>query len=77
MEKSFHLRPKNIIQKQMTILFPGDISSAAFHIVLTLLTPNSELIIKNVSLNPTRTGFIEVLKKMGANISFEDIENFK
>jgi 3-phosphoshikimate 1-carboxyvinyltransferase len=52
---------------------PGDISTSAFHIVLTLLTPNSELIIKNVSLNPTRTGFIEVLKQMGADISFEDI----
>ncbi|RPI61170.1 MAG: 3-phosphoshikimate 1-carboxyvinyltransferase, partial [Ignavibacteriales bacterium] len=53
---------------------PGDISTSAFHIVLTLLTPNSELIIKNISLNPTRTGFIDVLKKMGANISFEDIK---
>lgn len=52
---------------------PGDISTAAFHIVLTLLTPNSELLIKDVSLNSTRTGFIEVLKKMGADISFEDI----
>jgi 3-phosphoshikimate 1-carboxyvinyltransferase len=52
---------------------PGDISTSAFHIVLTLLTPNSELIIKNVSLNPTRTGFIEVLKQMGANIYYEDI----
>jgi 3-phosphoshikimate 1-carboxyvinyltransferase len=51
---------------------PGDISTSAFHIILTLLTPNSELIIKNVSLNPTRTGFIEVLKQMGANLSFED-----
>ena len=53
---------------------PGDISTSAFHIILTLLTPNSELIIKNVSLNTTRTGFIDVLKKMGANISFEDIK---
>ena len=53
---------------------PGDISTSAFHIVLTLLTPNSELIIKNVSLNPTRTGFIEVLKQMGANIFYEDIK---
>ncbi len=49
---------------------PGDISSAAFHIVLTLLTPNSELLLKDVSLNPTRIGFIEVLKKMGAQIIF-------
>jgi 3-phosphoshikimate 1-carboxyvinyltransferase len=53
---------------------PGDISTSAFHIILTLLTPNSELLIRNVSLNPTRTGFIKVLKKMGANISFEDIK---
>lgn len=53
---------------------PGDISTSAFHIVLTLLTPNSELIIKNVSLNPTRTGFIEVLKQMGANILYEKIK---
>jgi 3-phosphoshikimate 1-carboxyvinyltransferase len=53
---------------------PGDISTSAFHIVLTLLTPNSELIIKNVSLNSTRTGFIEILKQMGANISFESVK---
>ena len=53
---------------------PGDISTSAFHIVLTLLTSNSELIIKNVSLNPTRTGFIEVLKQMGANIFYEEIK---
>ena len=53
---------------------PGDISTSAFHIVLTLLIPNSELIIKDVSLNPTRTGFIEILKQMGANISFENVK---
>ncbi len=53
---------------------PGDISTSAFHIVLALLTPNSELIIKDVSLNHTRTGFIEILKQMGANISFENVK---
>jgi 3-phosphoshikimate 1-carboxyvinyltransferase len=53
---------------------PGDISTSAFHIVLTLLTSDSELKINNVSLNPTRTGFIEVLKKMGADIKYEDIK---
>lgn len=52
---------------------PGDISSAAFFIVLTLITENSELIIKDVSLNPTRTGFIEVLKKMNADIKIENV----
>lgn len=59
--------------KTCDYFIPGDISSAAFPIVLTLLTPNSELIVKNVSLNPTRIGFINVLKKMQANISFENI----
>lgn len=53
---------------------PGDISTSAFHIVLALLTPNSELRINSVSLNPTRTGFIEVLKEMGAKISYEEIK---
>jgi 3-phosphoshikimate 1-carboxyvinyltransferase len=47
---------------------PGDISSASFLIVAALLTKDSELIIKNVSLNPTRTGIIQLLKKMGAKI---------
>lgn len=65
---------KKFYPKANNYFVPGDISTSAFHIVLTLLTPNSELIIKNVSLNPTRTGFIEVLKKMGADISFEDIK---
>lgn len=53
---------------------PGDISSAAFFVVLALLTDNSVLVIRNVSLNPTRTGYIEVLKKMNANI---EIENYR
>lgn len=53
---------------------PGDISTSAFHIVLAILTPNSELIINSVSLNPTRIGFIEVLKEMGADISYEEIK---
>jgi 3-phosphoshikimate 1-carboxyvinyltransferase len=49
-------------------LVPSDISSASFFIVLTLLLPNSEILIKNVSLNPTRTGLIDVLIKMGGSI---------
>uniref|UniRef100_A0A832D058 3-phosphoshikimate 1-carboxyvinyltransferase n=1 Tax=Ignavibacterium album TaxID=591197 RepID=A0A832D058_9BACT len=53
---------------------PGDVSSSAFFIVLTLLSNNSELIIKNVSLNPTRTGFIEILRKMNSNIQIENVK---
>ncbi len=51
-----------------SFLIPGDISSASFFIVAAILLKNSELIVKNVGLNPTRLGFITVLKKMGANI---------
>ncbi|MDP2364169.1 MAG: 3-phosphoshikimate 1-carboxyvinyltransferase [Ignavibacteria bacterium] len=72
--KIIYSSSKKYYPKANDYYVPGDISSAAFHIVLTLLTPNSELIIKNVSLNPTRTGFIEVLKNMGANILFENIK---
>jgi 3-phosphoshikimate 1-carboxyvinyltransferase len=50
------------------ITVPSDISSAAFFIVMALLSKNSRVVIKNVSLNETRTGIIEVLKKMGGQI---------
>jgi len=47
---------------------PSDISSSAFFIVLTLLSKKSNLVIKNVNINPTRTGCLSILNKMGANI---------
>ncbi len=47
---------------------PGDISAAAFFIAGAAMTPGSELTVEKVCLNPTRTGFLEVLKKMGASI---------
>ncbi len=52
---------------------PSDISSAAFFIVLSLLTGASELILKNILLNETRSGILEVLRKMGGKISVENI----
>ncbi|GEL76159.1 3-phosphoshikimate 1-carboxyvinyltransferase [Tenuibacillus multivorans] len=51
-----------------SISVPGDISSASFWIAAASITPESHLTIKDVGLNPTRTGFIDVLKRMGANI---------
>ncbi|GKX31073.1 3-phosphoshikimate 1-carboxyvinyltransferase [Vallitalea longa] len=51
------------------IIVPGDISSAAFLIVACLITKNSELLIRDVGINPTRDGIIRVLKSMNANIS--------
>ena len=53
---------------------PGDISSSAFFIVLTLLSKNSKLIIKNVNINPTRVGVIKILNKMGAKIKFKNLK---
>ncbi len=47
---------------------PGDISAAAFFIAGTAMTPGSKMTIENVSLNPTRTGILDVLKRMGASI---------
>jgi 3-phosphoshikimate 1-carboxyvinyltransferase len=56
------------ILKRYNLNVPGDISSAAFFIVLTLLTKNSHLILRNINLNPSRLGILKILKKMGANI---------
>jgi len=53
---------------------PGDPSSAAFFIVLALLTSRSKLIIKNINCNPTRIGFIKILKKMKANIKIKNLK---
>ena len=54
---------------------PGDVSSSAFLIVLTLLSKNSKLKIKNVNVNPTRIGFIKIINKMGANVKFINKRN--
>lgn len=55
-----------------TITVAGDISSAAFFIVAGLIVPNSDIILKNVGLNPTRTGIIDVVNSMGADIEILD-----
>ena len=54
------------------ISVPGDISSAAFMIILALISKNSNVTIKNVLLNPTRTGILDVLKKMKAKIKIKN-----
>tara|TARA_B100000795_G_scaffold53919_1_gene35331 strand:+ start:2614 stop:3942 length:1329 start_codon:yes stop_codon:yes gene_type:complete len=51
---------------------PGDISSSSFFMVLTILANNSELLIKDINVNPSRTGVIKILKKMGAKISLKN-----
>lgn len=54
--------------KPIEIEICGDISSAAYFIVAALIIPNSKIILKNVGLNPTRTGIIDIVKQMGGNI---------
>ena len=60
----------NLVGQEITV--PGDISSAAFWLVAGSIVPNSDLVIENVGVNPTRTGILEVLAAMGADISLEN-----
>ncbi len=65
------LKPGRELEPQEFVV-PGDISSAAFFLVAGALAPNSELMIRNVGINPSRAGIIEVLQAMGARISLEN-----
>ena len=56
---------------------PADISSSAFFIILTALSKNSKLKIKNVNINPSRIGIIKILKMMGVKILFSKINIYK
>ncbi|MEK6683358.1 MAG: 3-phosphoshikimate 1-carboxyvinyltransferase [Nitrospirota bacterium] len=58
------------------ILVPGDFSSAAFFITAATIVKNSELTIRNVGVNPTRTGLLELLAEMGADIRLENRREF-
>lgn len=58
--------------KPLDIEICGDISSAAYFIVAGLLVPDAKIIIKNVGLNPTRCGIVDVVEKMGGNIKILD-----
>jgi len=63
--------------KHINYKIPSDISSSAFFIVLTILSKNCKLKIKNVNINPSRTGVIKILKLMGAKISLRKIKLHK
>ena len=62
------IRPEPILEGR-DIQVPGDISSAAYFIAAGLLTPGSEILLKNVGINPTRAGIIKVCMDMGADIT--------
>lgn len=54
------------------VIVPGDISSAAFWLVAASIVPDSDLVVENVGVNPTRTGILEALSMMGADIKLEN-----
>ena len=58
------------------IVIPGDISSASYFIVAALIVPDSHIVIKNVGVNPTRTGIIDILKNMGGRIKVSNHREF-
>ena len=70
------IKGKNNIQS-FNYRIPADISSSAFFIVLTALSDNSKLLIKNVNINPSRTGIIKILKNMGVKILIKNKKNYK
>ena len=72
-KNSIEINP-GILESPKIIKVPGDFSSASFFIVAALLSEDSRIIIKNVGLNPTRTGLINILRLMGADIQV-DITN--
>lgn len=72
-EKSVTITRSELQPKEIDIA--GDISSAAFFIAASLIVPNSEIVLRNVGLNPTRTGIIDVIQRMGGNIQILDKKN--
>lgn len=70
-QNSVTISPGAKLQGQ-TVIVPGDISSAAFWLVAGAIVPGSELLVENVGVNPTRTGILEVLEMMGADIQPEN-----
>ena len=65
------IEPVSRLLAPAIIEVPGDISSDDFWLVAATIVPNSKLLLKNVGINPTRTGIIEILQKMGAKITFQ------
>lgn len=65
------IRPGNVL-KGLDISVPGDISSAAYFIGAALIVPGSEVLLRNVGINPTRDGILRVFKEMGGNIKIEN-----
>lgn len=62
--------PQTLLGQEVVV--PGDISSAAFFLTAGAVMPDSEIVLENVGINPTRTGILDVLEEMGASIAFSN-----
>ena len=69
-DKTISVSPLNSFLKPFNITIPGDPSSAAFFAAAAALIPNSDITIKNLLANPTRIGFFEIIKAMGAGVEW-------
>ena len=78
-KKNYDLIEVNGVKKVRPLIYkiPSDISSSAFFIVLTLLSKKSELLIKNVNINPSRLGLIKILRLMNVKIKIFNSVNYK
>ena len=72
-DKCIHISNKYALKAQ-SIQVPGDLSSAAFLLGAAAIIPNSSITIKNMGLNPTRSGFIDCLKEMGAKLDIHHVQ---
>ncbi|MFR0597225.1 3-phosphoshikimate 1-carboxyvinyltransferase [Limosilactobacillus mucosae] len=71
-QKTIHVMPQPELTGQ-TVEVPGDVSSAAFFLTAGAIVPDSKIKLERVNLNPTRTGIIDVLQKMGADLQIETL----
>ncbi|MGT2666265.1 3-phosphoshikimate 1-carboxyvinyltransferase [Streptococcus rifensis] len=71
--KEIRVKGGQTLQGQ-TVTVPGDISSAAFWLVAGLIVPNSKVVLKNVGINETRTGIIDVIKTMGGKLTLSEVD---
>ncbi len=78
-KKNYDLIEINKVNKITPLNYdiPSDISSSAFFIALTILSNKSELTIKNININPTRVGMLDILKKMGVTILLNNKKSYK
>lgn len=75
-KENFHNSKNHAHQKESILKIPGDFSSAAFFVVAAMLIPHSSIVLRQVGVNPTRTGLLQILKMMGADIQMHNACKF-